>query len=986
MLTLTIVAFSLTILLIATMNGTSRAEPTADLGVQSAHPLQDCKKIAYRTFWSGELRIFALTDNVTVTMIDIATGLSLSFEDKRIDRTNFPGNPFVLSERGDSFEGIGGIGGIEDEIQVRIESCVDQPILVWTGSLSGDLRYYDHTYFLPLLAHHGRTTGWESTASTSNAWMSYLQAIPDPSEPFTVSRKVGRELLGFASREMYLFARKNPSTPTRIVITDLETNTDNDTDDSQTLDPTVTTALEYSDDEIEIYYLDGFEDDTVNVTSNVDLSVLVGYASRKVDDWAVTPPSYGAGDGGIEKGREFYTFVSEHLTIFPLEDDTQVTVTNLSHGDRASETFTLINGAVDGTEYDFYTPKLRADCTWDEVGWELPDDEKHITPTLEMIARPEEPRVNITTETGGPFDDDYVKVEADKDILVYVGPPSCDINEFADFAPTNQVGDTFLTYVYAQNGGDSNDLQVFGLDDTTVVTITSLSKTDNFRTRNPSSPYSLFHDFVIGPGIGKSSTVKKTDGISVTKQLWLRGTAGLDVWWGTDRWRGELLRIEATKRVIVLNGDYDSPNFGTYVPFLFPEPTITIKKQADPADDTRFDFTFDGEAFSLKDGESKTFGDLRPDTYTVTETVPDGWALSRIHCDNGIDLTSPDASQVTIDLQAGEDVVCTFENVPHNSITIIKQADPADGTRFDFTFADQAFRLRSSEAKTFVELAHGAYPVTETVPAGWVLSRIHCDNGIDLTSPDPPQVTIDLQPDQHVTCTFENTKALTPRIRIEKIVENDPAASGTSFEFTFDGESFSLKHGEAFTKSDLLPGTYSVIETVPGCWLLREITCDATAWVTSTNGVSITLQTGEQAVCTFTNQYCTAVELVSFTAEAGADSVTLAWETASEIDSEGFNLWRSEAADGAYTKINPRLIPAQGDADSGASYEYIDTEVIPGVTYYYKLEDVDLHGVGTFHGPVSATVAPARGGSLKFLFAGIVVSGAVLRQRKKGRF
>jgi hypothetical protein len=49
------------------------------------------------------------------------------------------------------------------------------------------------------------------------------------------------------------------------------------------------------------------------------------------------------------------------------------------------------------------------------------------------------------------------------------------------------------------------------------------------------------------------------------------------------------------------------------------------------------------------------------------------------------------------------------------------------------------------------------------------------------------------------------------------------------------------------------------------------------------------------------------------------------------------------------------LIPAQGSADTGVSYDYTDTDVVTGVTYYYKLEDVDIHGVSTFHGPVSAT-------------------------------
>jgi len=99
----------------------------------------------------------------------------------------------------------------------------------------------------------------------------------------------------------------------------------------------------------------------------------------------------------------------------------------------------------------------------------------------------------------------------------------------------------------------------------------------------------------------------------------------------------------------------------------------------------------------------------------------------------------------------------------------------------------------------------------------------------------------------------------------------------------------------------------------------------------------------------------TAIDLLSFTAQAGADRVTLAWETGTEVDNAGFDLWRSEAADGEYAQINGALIPAEGDAVSGASYTYDDANVVQGVTYYYRLEDVDVHGASTFHGPVSAT-------------------------------
>ncbi|MFN3532057.1 MAG: hypothetical protein ACK41Q_06015, partial [Candidatus Brocadia sp.] len=99
----------------------------------------------------------------------------------------------------------------------------------------------------------------------------------------------------------------------------------------------------------------------------------------------------------------------------------------------------------------------------------------------------------------------------------------------------------------------------------------------------------------------------------------------------------------------------------------------------------------------------------------------------------------------------------------------------------------------------------------------------------------------------------------------------------------------------------------------------------------------------------------TAIELVYFKAKANDNgSVTLKWKTATEVDNAGFNLYRAKSRDGEYKKINDTLIPAQGNAVSGASYRYVDT---PGKgTFYYKLEDVDYSGVSTMHGPEKVRV------------------------------
>ncbi|MFC1591816.1 hypothetical protein ACFL43_04775 [Thermodesulfobacteriota bacterium] len=98
----------------------------------------------------------------------------------------------------------------------------------------------------------------------------------------------------------------------------------------------------------------------------------------------------------------------------------------------------------------------------------------------------------------------------------------------------------------------------------------------------------------------------------------------------------------------------------------------------------------------------------------------------------------------------------------------------------------------------------------------------------------------------------------------------------------------------------------------------------------------------------------TLISLASFDAQAGNGEVLLEWETASEIDNAGFNLYRSEDG-GAYEQINASLIPAEGYPTEGAVYEFVDSDVKNRTKYSYKLEDVDINGEAVQHGPVSAT-------------------------------
>ncbi len=109
------------------------------------------------------------------------------------------------------------------------------------------------------------------------------------------------------------------------------------------------------------------------------------------------------------------------------------------------------------------------------------------------------------------------------------------------------------------------------------------------------------------------------------------------------------------------------------------------------------------------------------------------------------------------------------------------------------------------------------------------------------------------------------------------------------------------------------------------------------------------------------NAVTTAVELTSFEAAALDSAVELRWETGSELNNLGFHLYRSSSAEGPYERITLRLIPGLGSSPAGASYRYLDEELSNGVTYSYKLEDVETTGRTEVHGPVTAT--PAYGNS-----------------------
>ncbi len=140
------------------------------------------------------------------------------------------------------------------------------------------------------------------------------------------------------------------------------------------------------------------------------------------------------------------------------------------------------------------------------------------------------------------------------------------------------------------------------------------------------------------------------------------------------------------------------------------------------------------------------------------------------------------------------------------------------------------------------------------------------------------------------------------------------------------------------TFTGLQPGTFTMT------WGAIELA--------SRNG-QILIYTTQSCTVTFTSPL--AVTLNDFSAQQVDDFVRVTWETASELDNRGFNLYRGVSPDGWDRQLNAALIPSQGQGSStGFVYTWDDhADLEPNTSYFYWLEDVSISGSSTMHGPVS---------------------------------
>ena len=107
----------------------------------------------------------------------------------------------------------------------------------------------------------------------------------------------------------------------------------------------------------------------------------------------------------------------------------------------------------------------------------------------------------------------------------------------------------------------------------------------------------------------------------------------------------------------------------------------------------------------------------------------------------------------------------------------------------------------------------------------------------------------------------------------------------------------------------------------------------------------------------FTAQAPNAVKLAGFTATAYDNGVFLQWKTGFEASNLGFNIYRAEKR--GLTRVNPdvlagsALVTGSAPLTAGRSYDWFDNTAPNKRGTLYFVEDIDLNGTRTLHGPIA---------------------------------
>ena len=225
-------------------------------------------------------------------------------------------------------------------------------------------------------------------------------------------------------------------------------------------------------------------------------------------------------------------------------------------------------------------------------------------------------------------------------------------------------------------------------------------------------------------------------------------------------------------------------------------------------------------------------------------------------------------------------------------------------------------------------------------------------------------------------------------VAITKTASPNPVRQGNALTYTLGVTNNGPATATNVTVTDSLPSQVAYISAVPSQGTCSQaggtVTCPlgtmasgATATITITvtavtrgsvtNTASVTANQPDPVVGNNSASNSpatlivspTRVKLESFTATTSSEGVRLLWKTGGEERNLGFNVYRED--NGNRVRLNPSLIAGSAlrirnglEQHAAKTYGWIDRFAGAG-GHFYWLEDVDLQGTRTLHGPVSPT-------------------------------
>lgn len=275
-------------------------------------------------------------------------------------------------------------------------------------------------------------------------------------------------------------------------------------------------------------------------------------------------------------------------------------------------------------------------------------------------------------------------------------------------------------------------------------------------------------------------------------------------------------------------------------------------------------------------GSASTTG-LLPGTYNVTETPLAGWDLTDLSCQdpNGNSTVDIITGTVTINLDAGETITCTYENTARGQIDIIKATTPSSTNIFEFshdvvgnTVPASPFDLAAGTPQSFLEVLPGSYQITETDPTpAYDLNDIICLDGVGNVVDSSVDIiartaTVNVDPGETVQCQFFNIERGSLTV-VKQLSVDGPSPVGDFDFISVALGDFQLSPVDAATPasttfSDILSNTYDLAESDPFAigWELISATCnDGTDLIDpeAANPGTVFLNPGQDLICTFVN-------------------------------------------------------------------------------------------------------------------------------------